>query len=146
MTQINDVQLNPDEAQPLRYDEIPITCPCCSHVVSSKTNSISFDYWKGLVFKGDKQVWLEPMEADLLKILLDNWPEIISREKILLGLYGGNYRDDVFSDKFGVLMVKLRRKLKTFDIAIKNIRRRGWWLVNQEIRTPSQVRSQTRLT
>ena len=125
-----------DAIKPLEYGGIGLTCPCCGHVVSLKTNSISFDYWKGQVFKGDIQIQLEPMEADLLKILLDSWPKVISREKILLGLYGGNYSDNKFSDKFGVLMVKLRRKLKTFDIEVQNIRRRGWWLV----RTPSQAR------
>ena len=128
-------RINPDEVQPLRYDEIPTTCPCCNNIVVSKAESVSFDYWKGQVFKGAIQVRLEPMESDLLKILLDSWPEIASKEKILLGLYGGNYSNKVFSDKLGVLMVKLRRKLKTFDIEVQNVRRRGWWLV----RTPSQA-------
>ena len=120
-----------DEIKPLEYGEIGLTCPCCGHVVNLKTNSISFDYWKGQVFKGDIQIQLEPMEADLLKILLDGWPKVISREKILLGLYGGNYSDNKFSDKFGVLMVKLRRKRKTFDMEVQDIRRGGWWLVKQ---------------
>ncbi len=136
MTLINDTQLNPDAVQPLQYDEIPITCPCCGHVVYSKTNSISFDYWKGLVFKGDQQIWLTPMEADLLKILLNRWPETSSKDTILLGLYGGNYSDKIFSDKFGVIMAKLRRKLKTFDIGVQNINRRGWWLVKQSKEPP----------
>ncbi len=130
-----------DAIKPLEYGVVGLTCPCCGHVVNPTTNSISFDYWKGQVFKGDIQVRLEPMESDLLKILLDSWPEIASKEKILLGLYGGNYSNKVFSDKLGVLMVKLRRKLKTFDIEVQNIRRRGWWLV----RTASQARRQERL-
>ena len=134
-----------DVIGPLQYSTIPSTCPCCGHVLVSTVNTIGFDYWRGIVFKGDKQVWLEPMEADLLKILLDSWPEIASREKILLGLYGGNYKDYLFSDKIGVLMVRLRRKLKTFDIVIQNVRRRGWCLFNQEISAASKARRLTRL-
>ena len=141
MTPINEIQPNPNGIKPLQYDEIPLTCPCCNNVVYAKTNSISFDYWKGLVFKGDRQIRLTPMEADLLKILLDSWPETTCKETILLGLYGGSYKNKVFSDKFGVLMAKLRRKLKTFDIEVQNINRRGWWLV----RTPSQACRQERL-
>lgn len=117
--------------KPLEYGEIEITCPCCDHVTRSKTNSIGFDYWKGRVFKEDVQAYLEPMEADLLKILLDNWPKICSREKLLVGLYGGNYCERVSSDNIGVLMAKLRRKIKTFDIKIENVKCRGWWLVKQ---------------
>lgn len=120
-----------DTIKPLEYGEIYLTCPCCGHVVNLKTNAISFDYWKGQVFKGDIRVRLEPMEADLLKILLDSWPEIASKEKILLGLYGGSHSNKVFSDQFGVLMAKLRRKLTTFDIKVQNIRRRGWCLIKQ---------------
>ena len=141
MTSISEIQPNIGESQPLQYDKIPVTCPCCDNVVYAKTNSISFDYWKGLVFKDDRQVRLEPMEADLLKILLDNWPETLSKEKILLGLYGGNYSDKIFSDRIGVLMAKLRRKIEPLGIEIENIKRRGWWL----IRTPSQAHRLTKL-
>ena len=131
MTQINNTQLNPDKAQPLRYDEIPVACPCCNNIVVSKAESVGFDYWKGRVFKKDLQVYLEPMEADLLKILLDNWPKVCSREKLLVGLYGGNYSEKVYSDNVGVLISKLRLKIKTFDIEVQNIKCRGWWLVKQ---------------
>ena len=129
---MNEVEvIESNVIKPLQYGEISTTCPCCDNVVYAKTNSISFDYWKGLVFKDDRQVRLEPMEADLLKILLDNWPETLSKEKILLGLYGGNYSDKIFSDRIGVLMAKLRRKIEPLGIEIENIKRRGWWLVKQ---------------
>ena len=131
MITINNIQPNPVEVPPLVYGRINLTCPCCSRAVDSKTNLISFDWGRGQVFKGGMQVQLTPMEADLLKILLDSWPETVSKKKILLGLYGGNYRDKVFSDNAGVLMVRLRQKLKTFDIGVQNINRRGWWLVKQ---------------
>ncbi len=131
VTLVNNIQLNPDGVQPLQYDEIPTTCPCCDHVVYPKTNSISFDYWKGLVFKGDIQIHLMAMEADLLKILLDSWPKICSREKILVGLYGGSYSERVYSDNIGVQLSRLRSKIKIFDIEIQNIKCRGWWLVKQ---------------
>jgi len=117
--------------KPLAYGEISTTCPCCGHVSYSTTGLISFDYWKGLVFKEDKRVCLEPMEADLLKILLDRWPKICSREKLLVGLYGGNYCERVSSDNVGVLISKLRHKIKVFDIEIKNIKRRGWLLIKK---------------
>ncbi len=120
-----------DAIKPLEYGEIELTCPCCDQVMSSKTNSISFDYWKGQVVKGNVQVCLEAMEADLLKILLDNWPKICSREKILIGLYGGSYSERMYSDNVGVLLSKLRSKIKIFDIGIQNIKCRGWWLVKQ---------------
>lgn len=117
--------------KPLMYGEVSTTCPCCGHVSYSTTGLISFDYWKGLVFKKDKRICLEPMEADLLKILLDNWPKICSREKLLVGLYGGNYCERVSSDNVGVLISKLRHKIKIFDIEIKNTKRRGWLLVKK---------------
>ena len=133
MTLINNTK--PSVDQPLQYGEISATCPCCGHVSYSTTDLISFDYWKGAVFKGDKRIRLEPMEADLLKILLDNWPKVCSREKLLVGLYGGNYSERVSSDNIGVLIAKLRFKIKVFDIEIKNIKCRGWCLVKQSTKT-----------
>ena len=131
MNTINGIQLNPDVDQPLQYGKISTTCPCCGHVSYSTTNLINFDYWKGLVFKGDKRVYLEAMEADLLKILLDNWPKVCSREKLAVGLYGSNYSERVSSDNVGVFISKLRPKIGVFDIKIQNVRSRGWWLVKQ---------------
>ena len=120
-----------NEGQPLVYGEFDATCPCCGHVVDSKVNSIGFDYWKGRVFKNGTQIYLEPMEADLLKILLDNWPKLLSREKLLVGLYGGSYCERSYSDNVGVFISKLRHKIKIFDIEIKNTKRRGWCLVKK---------------
>lgn len=131
MNTIGSIQPNPGEIQPLQYGEISTTCPCCGHVSYSTIDLISFDYWKGLVFKGDKRVHLEAMEADLLKILLDNWPKVCSREKLAVGLYGGNYSERVSSDKVGVFISKLRPKVGIFNIKIQNVRSRGWWLVKQ---------------
>ena len=137
MTLINDTQLNSDKVQPLQYGEKSITCPCCDHILYSTTNLIgfvNFDYWKGVIFQGDKQVRLQPQEADLLKILLDNWPKLCSREKLLVGLYGGNYSERVniiSSDNIGVVMSKLRSKLKIFHIKIQNTSKRGWQLVSE---------------
>ncbi len=122
-----------DVTKPLEYSEIDLACPCCGHVADSQANIISFDYWKGRVFNRDKQVHLVAMEADLLKILLDNWPKICSREKILVGLYGGSYSERVYSDNVGVLLSKLRSKIKTFNIEIQNIKCRGWWLVRTDL-------------
>ncbi len=117
--------------KPLEYGEIDLTCPCCGHNKDSKPNLLSFDYWKGEVFKNDIQIHLEPMEADLLKILLDRWPKICSREKLLVGLYGGNYCERVSSDNVGVLISKLRHKITVFDIEIENTKRRGWLLIKK---------------
>ena len=117
--------------KPLQYGETSTTCPCCGHVSYSTTDLTSFDYWKGRVFKKDMQVYLEPMEADLLKILLDNWPKICSKEKLLVGLYGGSYCERSYSDNIGVLISKLRNKIKTFDIEIENAKCRGWWIVKK---------------
>lgn len=112
--------------KPLAYGEISTTCPCCGHIEYSTTDLTNFDYWKGAVFKRDKRIHLEPMEADLLKILLDKWPKICSREKLLVGLYGGNYCERISSDNVGVLISKLRHKIKIFDIEIENVKCRGW--------------------
>ena len=116
--------------KPLEYGESIRTCPCCDHVVGSETNLISFDYWKGRISQGGVQIYLEPMEADLLKLLLDRWPKVCSKEKLLVGLYGGSYCERSYSDNVGVFISKLRNKLKIFDIRIENIKCRGWWLVN----------------
>lgn len=117
--------------KPLQYGEVSTTCPCCDHVVGSKVNSISFDYWKGRIFKEGMLIYLEPLEADLLKILLDRWPKVCSREKLLVGLYGGNYCEKSYSDNVGVLISKLRHKIKPFDIEIESVKCRGWWLVKK---------------
>ncbi len=129
-----DTQLNSDKVQPLQYGDVPTTCPCCNSEIISKVESVCFDYWKGRVFQGDKQVWLQPMEADLLKILLDNWPKLCSKEKLLVGLWGGNYSEKInliSSDNTGVCLSTLRSKLKIFHIKIQNVSSRGWWLVKQ---------------
>ena len=110
------------------------TCPCCNSQIGSELKSVGFDYWKGRLFQGGQQVLLEPMGADLLKILLDTWPKLCSKEKLLVGLYGGNYSERIniySSDNLGVLISKLRPKLKIFDIKIENVKSRGWWLVSE---------------
>ncbi len=117
-----------DAVPPLAYGEVTPTCPCCDRPSDTPNPIIGFDYWKGLVFKGDTSIRLQPLEADLLKILLDNWPVVTSKEKVLSGLYGRNHIGRKYSDKLNVLMSKLRRKLQTFDIKIQNIKRRGWIL------------------
>ncbi len=129
MTLINNTKLSVD--QPLQYGEISTTCPCCGNISDSTTDIVNFDYWKGVIFKGDKRIRLEPMEADLLKIFLDRWPKICSREKLLVGLYGGNYCERSYSDNVGVYISKLRYKIKIFDIEIENVKSRGWWLIKQ---------------
>ncbi len=137
MVLIHNMQLDPvkvQQDQPLQYGEITTTCPCCNNTTISKVKGVGFDYWKGRIFQGDKQIWLRPMEADLLKILLDNWPKLCSKEKLLVGLYGGNYSEKinlVSSDNIGVCMSQLRPKLKIFHIKIQNISSRGWWIVSE---------------
>jgi len=114
---------------PLQYGEMSTTCPCCNSLIKSKTTSICFNYWKGRVFQGEKQVWLEPMEADLLKILLDSWPKVCSKEKLLVGLYGGNRSERISTDAIvSVYISKLRLKISPFNIRIQNSTSRGWWL------------------
>ena len=129
--------------KPLEYGEIDLTCPCCGHNKDPKTNLLSFDYWKGEVFKNDVQIHLEPMEADLLKLLLDNWPKVCTKEKLLVGLYGGSYRERSYSDNVGVLISKLRHKIRVFDIEIENVKCRGWWIIKQD--PPAEPFKQMRL-
>ena len=130
----------PNKVQPLAYGEVSLTCPCCDRNVGSDTGLVSFDYWKGRVFKKDILIYLEPMEADLLKILLDRWPKVCTKEKLLVGLYGGNYCERLYSDNAGVFISKLRKKLKIFDIGIENIQSRGWWLIQLSTHKPVDKR------
>lgn len=117
------------EVRPLEYGVVREPCPCCGSVPDVDTALLGFDYWRGLVFRQHVRVWLSPTEADILKILLDRWPEVTNRHTLLVGLYGSMYQEKVGrGTRVITFLSRLRRKLRTFNLDIKNVPGRGWFL------------------
>jgi DNA-binding response OmpR family regulator len=84
---------------------------------------------RGIVFDQKTTVKLAPAEADVLKVLMNNWPEVVTRHTMLLGLHGKDYEEKVGKGKaLKVHLSKLRRKIKCLDLTVKNSPGRGWWL------------------
>ena len=80
---------------------------------------------------GDRRLPLTPKEVDLLLILNDNKNQLVTREKVLLSVWG---TDDYFNGRsMDVFITKLRKYLKDDpDIAIVNVHGTGFRLEVKE--------------
>ncbi len=126
--------------KPVEYGVTSKSCPCCDRLVRSEVrkNAIGFDYDNDILFKGDDQIILAPREADALKILLDAWPELVTRRQMLTGLHGANFQDLLSSDVLGVCISDVRKKIRQFGLEIVNIKRRGWYLQKSTVDAKSR--------
>lgn len=119
---------------PLEYGTTPESCPCCGKPSHTDTTiSFTFDYWKGLLFTQEERVWLSPSEADLLKIFLDVWPDLVPRTTLEKQLYGAIYSDrNSSSPRIVLVLYKLRKKLRPLGLHIQNKPGRGWLLARTD--------------
>lgn len=109
--------------------EAPASCPCCGNVVKKPydDNVIGFDWENGMLFRGSQRVYMSFMQADLFKVLLEHWPKLAPREKLISSLWGSN-KDGMGEENLAVYIAILRGKIKEFDLGVKNFRGRGWLL------------------
>ena len=88
----------------------------------------SFNYQAAQLKAGDKTIALTAREAELLKLLLLNKNQVMSRQSILLHIWGN---DDFFTGRsLDVFITKLRKYLQQDpSVRIMNIRGVGYKLI-----------------
>ena len=116
------------ETPPIQYVQEQAECPCCGARMSSDFKmNVGFDYTKNRLFGDGLVAHLYPMEADAINLLMSSWPNLLSNEDMIKGLYG---QRDVPNpvDTTRVMLSKLRKKIRPLGLEIKNVRDRGYFL------------------
>lgn len=120
-----------EAVRPVEFASAPAPCPCCGHYnPTADPKIIYFDHPKGLLFRGQTKIHLQPMEADLLLSLMEAWPSVASRETVINNLYGDKYPDgdERRNSRLWVYISNVRRCIGVFDLVIDNVPKRGWLL------------------
>ena len=88
--------------------------------------SIKLDPYRCTVFLNDKEVILAPKEFSILKILMDNPSKVVSRESLLIKIWGYDFEgNDRVVDNH---VKKLRKALGSASTQIKTVFKRGYKL------------------
>jgi DNA-binding response OmpR family regulator len=61
-------------------------CPCCGQPMPLR--DIAVDLNSNRLMVGDKQVRLKTRLAEVLSVLIDGWPETVTRERISIRVWG----------------------------------------------------------
>ncbi len=86
--------------------------------------SVSLDPNSGRVYSMGEEIFLTAKEYSILKILLENKNRIVSREKLLLSLWG--YDSDISERIIDTHIKNLRRALGENASMIRTVRMRGY--------------------
>lgn len=88
--------------------------------------TIKLDPYRCTVFVNDQEVSLAPIEFAVLKILMDNPGKVVSRESLLLSIWGYDFNgNDRVVDNH---VKKLRKALGSASTQIKTVFKRGYKL------------------
>lgn len=90
----------------------------------TELGGISLDAYRCKVYSDKKEVYLAPKEYAILKLLMDNHDKIVSRETILIKIWGYDYagNDRAVDDHIR----KLRKSLGASGRQIKTVFKRGY--------------------
>lgn len=101
-----------------------VACPCCKSIVAV---SLLVDLNTNTVAAPGHQIKLWPKEAEILYTLWRKFPATVSRNSIMIALYG--VLDEPETDQvLTVLVANIRRKVKETPIKIKAVHKRGYRL------------------
>lgn len=106
-------------------------CPTCGSTLPS--DRIVVDLNVNVVAYGDDKVKLQPRQAELLSILLKNYPKPMARERLKALLFGHNLDEETGYAYVSVQIHHLRKRLKDLPMRIKNHTHVGYAL---EIKAP----------
>ena len=88
--------------------------------------TIKLDPYRCTVFVNDKEVILAPIEFAILKILMDNPGKVVSRESLIISIWGYDFNgNDRVVDNH---VKKLRKALGSASTQIKTVFKRGYKL------------------
>lgn len=121
-----------DASRPVEYGIGVSACPCCGHEIEPTIPTVRFNYWKGLLYRGTERVFIGPKQADIVQLLLDKWPEVVSKEKIFVGLYGANYlshmREEDAANVLRFLVCKLNKQIRRLGLSVACYHNKGYFL------------------
>jgi DNA-binding winged helix-turn-helix (wHTH) protein len=101
-------------------------CPCCNQRIRNPA-PILLSLTTNQVSVRGRTVTLSPTEADVLSVLLDAMPLPVSRERIIVRVWGATSSEHV-EINVRVHICKLRRALRVCGLRIDHVKDRGWSL------------------
>lgn len=106
---------------------VPCACPTCGQPLPEHGTVIDFD--AGIIVRDGQFAALTESEFALHTKLAEHPGRVVSRESLMVSLYGLRHDSEEPLDKIiDVLACKARKKLKPLGIAIENVWGRGYRL------------------
>ena len=104
-------------------------CPCCGQTLAVRAKPKIDLTWNTLLY-GDQAVRFTASEAELLAVLLQHMPNVVSREQLITGIYGFQDGPGNESSIIDTWICHIRPRLKAIGLQIITHRGCGFSLTS----------------
>jgi DNA-binding response OmpR family regulator len=104
----------------------PDKCPCCGAALEAVKPRVDFN--SNTLLVGDKVLKLRPKEVEVMSMLIEAFPRVVTTDRLIAGAWGHREPDSAYSC-LKQYMWRLRNTLEGTSLSIANVMGTGWRLV-----------------